>query len=238
MATTAVGPPSGRREDGGLGREQLAERTVRRGPSGSEVREGLPLWSDFPGQTPKRTQKPEGPASTTSSSHLRACAPAGPHSLPAGERYRHVFKGLKSASAPGRRRLRGQLRRAVRPRGGSAPAPTVMGAVVAPTPQPDAQAVGACRNLFDAVGPVTGRAVPICLSTSCPVAPGRTRLLLTSRRPGCTAGAGRHDAWLVCAGCSMPIPIGCRPESPTASAYDLILMETDRAPRACINIYT
>ncbi len=187
MATTAVGPPSGRREDGRLGREQLAERTVRRGPSGSEVREGLPLWSDFPGRTPKRTQKPEGPASTTSSSYLRACAPAGPHSLPAGEHHRHVFKGLKSASAPGRRRLRGQLRRAVRPRGGSAPAPTVMGGLWwRQTPQPDAQAVGACRNLFDAVGPVTGRAVPTCVSTSCPVAHGRTRLLLTSRRPGRT----------------------------------------------------
>ncbi len=54
------------------------------------------------------------------------------------------------------------------------------------TPQPDAQVVGACRNLFDAVGPVTGRAVPICVSTSCPVAPGKTRLLLMSRRPGRT----------------------------------------------------
>lgn len=149
MATTAVGPPSGRREDGRLGREQLAERTVRRRPSGSEVREGLPLWSDFPEQTPKRPQKPEGPASTTSSSHLRACAPAGPHSLPAGERYRHVFKGLKSASAPGRRRLRGQLRG----RFGSGP-DRDGGLWWRQTPQPDAQVVGACRNLFDAVGPV------------------------------------------------------------------------------------
>ncbi len=62
------------------------------------------------------------------------------------------------------------------------------GAVVAPPPPPqlDAQVVGACRNLFDAVGPVTGRAVPTCVSTSCPVAHGRTRLLLTSRRPGRT----------------------------------------------------
>ena len=36
----------------------------------------------------------------------------------------------------------------------------------------------------------------------------------------------------------MPTPIGGRPELPTAGAYDLILMETDRAPRACINLYT
>jgi hypothetical protein len=35
----------------------------------------------------------------------------------------------------------------------------------------------------------------------------------------------------------MPTTIGYQPESPKAIAYDLILMETDRAPHACLNIY-
>ncbi len=105
MATAAVGPPSGRREDGRLGREQLAERTVRRGPSGSEVREGLPLWSDFPGQTPKRPQKPEGPASTTSSRHCLIIICSGiPRRTPRGSwpcnGWLSSRTGLPGAAAP------------------------------------------------------------------------------------------------------------------------------------------